>query len=530
VSLLTEPSRKRPATDLGVFVTNLGHGGIRGLVFMANTLVLVPLVMSSLGQERFALLALVTPFLRYGFNGVFDFGVATGVVRHTSRSFAASDSTRTNEYVSSSLASYVGFGGTLICLYYLLRTPLLSILVHNDIALYGSAQIVFERGVWIYVLFSLSNPFFAVLMGAQRVDATHWIGTTSLLIELCGILLLVPFGLTLARVMWVYAVNGAISLLLGTLLAWHYFPKLRLRWRYVSAGRLKEILGYGAQFSATTFATLFSPVIDKVILARLAGLTTVALYEAAARLIDLLRRATQLLLLPLFPMAGAREQTHSESEKNAFYVQAFSANLLVSCGLYLIPASIAFGIFRAWLGPDSRPAAIAFSVLAGVVFCQAVVGPICMVFLGTGRLKPLMTAALASLFVNLTVSPILARYLGLAGVLLGTMLAFGLVPMLFLVWSLGIPEFAIPRRRLVLLAGPAILAALSPGYVLTSILRLREQPVGWLKLFIAAAIAGGAFLGALLTQVGARRMAFRVFVEVRQTAMFMWTRRHLSKA
>ena len=521
---------KSTATVLGAFLANAGHGGIRGLAFLVNTIVLVPLLMVSLGKEQFAILALVTPFLRYGFNGVFDFGIAAGVVRHTSRCFASSDTEGANSFVWSSVVLYLGFGAALISLYYLLWPSLMPLLIRTSAVFYGPAQIMFGRAVWIYLLFSLSNPFFALLMGVQKVETTHWVGTASLLIELGGILLFVPVGLTLPRVMWVYGVNAAFSLLFSGFLAWRYFPSLRLKWNYLSLRRVKEILGYGVRFSATTLVAILGPVFDKLILARYVGLSAVAAYEAAARLVDLLRRATQLFLLPLFPMAGATENNHSESEKHSLYLLAFRANLLVSCGLYLIPASLAFGIFRVWLGPHSQLAATAFLVLCVAVFWQAMVGPLSMIFLGTGRMKPLIVTASLNLVLNLTVGPVLAHYLGFAGVLTGALIASGLVSLLLLVWTLSIAEFAIPFRQLFRVGGLTILAGLLPGIILTLALHLGEQPIGWLKLVFVGAIASGAFVVLSLAQADYRRMILRVLYQVREGIRFGWSKRKLSNA
>jgi O-antigen/teichoic acid export membrane protein len=530
LTVLAEKSSKRPITNLSVFLANAGHGGIRGLVFMANTLVLVPLLLVSLGKEQFAILALVTPFLRYGFNGVFDCGIATGIVRHTSRSFAASDVKDTNTSVSSAFALYLIFGAALVCFYYPVGPRLMPLVIRSNSEFYGSAQIIFGRSVWIYLLFSLSNPFFSVLMGLQKVEATHWIGTASLLIELGGILLLVPIGITVSRVMWVYIANASFSLLLSVCLAWFYFPALRLSWKYVSLGRVNGILKYGAQFSATTFAAMLGPVFDKLILARFVGLSAVAFYEAAARLVDLLRRATQLFLLPLFPMAGAREDTHTESERHHFYGKVFSANLLVSCGLYLVPASLAMAIFRVWLGAGSRLAVIAFLVLCVTTFCLALVAPISMIFAGTGRLRPLMTTALLGLLLNVTMSPILAHYWGFAGVLSGTAIAYGFMSLLFLIWSLGIAEFAVPVGQLLWVGTLTILAGLLPGILLTLVFHLGAQPLGGRKLFFIAGVAFGSFLALSSAQGDYRRMILRVFHQVREGIGLGWSKRKVSNA
>ncbi|HEY6947169.1 MAG TPA: oligosaccharide flippase family protein [Candidatus Acidoferrum sp.] len=486
------------------------------MIFLGNTLVLVPVLLRGLGKEQFALLALVTPFLRCGFNGVFDLGIATGIVRYISRSFAADDSARVNEYVSSGIVLYVLLGTLLAGSYYAFAPFLLHALTRGNGALYVPAQVMMSRFVWVYALSCLSNPFFAVLMGVQKVEVTHWVGTISLILELCGVLALLPGGLTLPRLMWVYGVNGLATLAVCMFLAGRYFPPLKLSLEGIRKQRIREILRYGTQFSATVMATILSPVVDKVILARYVGLTEVALYEVAARLVELLRRATQLLLLPLMPMAGTRGNLDSESETERLYSRAFEANLLVSCGLYLIPAALAFGIFRVWLGQGSRLAAIAFVTLCGVAFCQALVGPLSMTLLGVGRLKPLMATAVIAIGLNVFVSRILAGYFGFQGVLAGTVVAYGFVSLALLIWSAGIPVFHIPGTKMLRLGGFAAVIGLLPGTAMAFFLPIEGQHSAWRALLPTVIVACASFITFSLFQQEYRLLIFRMVTEVRE--------------
>ena len=481
------------------------------MVYIANTLILVPLLLKSLGKERFAILALVTPFLRYGFTGVFDPGVAAGVTRFTSRSFANSETEAVNSYISSSIAVYLAIGIVLLAVYYFLGPLLMPHVIRTNAELFNEAKITFTLALWIYILFSISNPFFALLIGIRRVEVTHWIGTSSLLLELGGILLLLPGKLTLTGVMWVYGANAIIGLVLSVFLARHFFPHLQVNSRLVSGRRTREILGYGGKFSGTTMATILSPVLDKLILARYTGLPEVAFYEAGSRFVDLLRRATQLLLLPLFPMAAAHEGTHTERERHDFYAGVFSANILISSGLYLVPAALAFGIFRAWLGPGSRAGAIAFLVLCATVFCQALVGPISMIFGGTGRLKPLMITAMISLLANVTISPLLAHYFGFKGVLLGTFLGYGVVSLGFLAWTSSVPEFHVSLKRLARVSILPILAAFLPGTVLMRALHVEQQSFGPRGMCFVGITAFAVFLASSLIQPEHRFMILKAF-------------------
>src|SRR5205807_1929872 len=134
-------------------------------------------------------------------------------------------------------------------------------------------------------LLLLSNPFFALLMGVQKVHLSHAVGTVSLLIELIGVLVLRPFGVTLSRVVLVYAVGAILSTLLCVVLVRLNFPHLRLRMGYVSRRSIRELVHYTARWSVTASTSLLAPVIDKLILARFVGLSSVAIYESAAKLV-----------------------------------------------------------------------------------------------------------------------------------------------------------------------------------------------------------------------------------------------------
>jgi hypothetical protein len=145
-------------------------------------------------------------------------------------------------------------------------------------------------------------------------------------------------------------------------------------------------------------------------------------------------------------------------------------------------------------------------------------------------MKPLIVTASLSLVLNLTVSPALAHYLGFAGVLTGALIASGLVSLLLLVWTLSIAEFTIPLRQLFRVGGLTILAGLLPGIILTLVLHLGEQPLGWLKLVFVGAIASGAFVVLSLAQADYRRMILRVLYQVREGIRFGWSKRNLSNA
>jgi len=457
--------------------------------------------------------------LRYGFNGIFDFGIGLASVRYMSREWAVGASHSVNAYLSSLLFIYAAMAMLLAAFYGGLSSWIIPFLLRSESVLRAQAHVVFSGALAVYFLFLLSNPFYALLMSIQKVYLTHVIGTISLLIELVGIVVLIPFGLSLPRVLLVYAVNGVVCLTVSVLLACHNFPSLRVTHRLVSGRRAAELLSYGGKFSVTALTSLLNPILDKLILARFVGLWAVAWYEAAARLADLLRRATQLFLLPVLPMAGAMEQKRGAQEIQGFYTRIFNVNLIVSVGVYLLPAGLAASIFWVWMGPESGPGALAFTVLSVTYFCLALVGPLTLILAGTGRMKLLIITGLAGLSMNLTLTPLLASRYGFVGMLAGTWIAYGLFNLFYLAYTVvRIEGFALSARRFVPRTAYLLVAALLPGMLMPKVVQLGDGELSLLKFIASALISGCIYVGILLTSEENRQFAIQTATRLREAA------------
>jgi O-antigen/teichoic acid export membrane protein len=369
----------------------------------------------------------------------------------------------------------------------LLSPVMLPWVLGLNMSVYATAQTALWRLLWIFGLLLLSNPFFALLMGIQKVHLTHLIGTFSLLCELIGILVLVPFGLTMSRVVFVYAAGAILSTLLSIFLVRRHFPKPGLKLVSVSRLTILDLVHYTRRWSVTVSSTLLPPVIDKLILARFVGLSYVALYEAAAKLVEILKRATQLLLLPLFPLAGAVVPNQSEEETQALYRRVFGANLAFNAGLYLIPAALTFGIMSIWLGPEvSGVAGVAFGVLAITQFLLALVFPGVLILAGIGRMGLLVTAGVTAMSLNIFLSPVLTRYFGFHGLLAGTVLSYGGQSLLILIGLQRRKEFALDLGAVLPTAVALAGAAAVPALVLT---RVFGQATGGAKLAAFGAVS-----------------------------------------
>jgi len=498
---------------LGKFIANFGYGGARGVVLLVNTVVLTPILIFGLGKEWFAILALVTPFLRYGFNGVFDLGLGTGLVRFFSRHFASADYESMNRYFASGLILYVLVGASLLVLFRLASHLIVTSVLGVGTRMQATAEVVLWQLLWVYALLLLSNPFFALLMGIQKVHLSHVVGTVSLLVEFVGTLILIPFGITISRVILVYAIGAALSALFCCILAYRSFPQLRMSLASISRPSIVNLVFYGGRWSVTVSTSLLSPLIDKLILARFVGLSSVAIYEAAGKLVEILKRTTQLLLLPVFPMAGAIVPTQSEKETQEFYRKIFRVNLVIDAGLYLIPAALTFDIMRVWLGPElSKPAGWAFLILAVTGFGLALVTPAALIMAGTGKMRLLVTTGLGALSLNIFLNMMLAKRFGFWGLLAGTALIYSGQSIYILASLERRKQFALHLRSSLGMGLVAACSALIPAFVLV---KTFGDVAGIVKLAVLGISSVAIYCLALLTLKENRRVVSSVIADLR---------------
>lgn len=493
------------------FSRNFLHGSHRGIAFTLNSIILVPVLLSQLGKERFGLVAIVTPFLRFGLYGVFDFGLSAACVRYLSRDHAEGNVTGVNRIVINAFVVY-GLACSLLLILQEFAAPFVLRHLFRAGTTVDAGTVTFLSGaLWIYCVFLMSNPFFSLLMGIQKVHLSHAIGTVSLMVELGGVLLLVPGGITLSKLLVVYGVNAAVGFALSTWLAFRYFRPLKLEPRLASFASITALLNYCAKYSATTTVSILNPILDKLILGRFVGLSSVALYEAAARITEILKRATRMLLLPLFPLAGATERDGAAVQQR-LYSQVFRANLFLSAGLYLIPAAFCFQICRVWLGAGAASAALALRWLAVTGFFLAVIGPAVAILAGQGKFRLLLLSGLGGLAVNVTVSPLLAYRFGFNGLLVGTAIAYGGIPLVMLIYTTLMPEFKLPAGWLCRSSAAVVCGACIPSVAILSVL----SPISLQALAVCMVIALGGYVGLMLMIPGNRNAAREMLKRIKE--------------
>lgn len=412
---MTEPSVRRIA----------GANAIGYAVSLVISFLQAPFLIRHLGDDRYGLWTLVG--LTTGYYGLLDFGVRGGVGYFIARARAESDVVRLREITSSAFGFLLVVG---------VGVALLGAIGIQVFPTFFKVKPQFEvestRALWIAV-FTMAvgfplDVFGAILNGCRRSELTSFAETSTRIGSMLLIFALLPVANRLDLL-------AAITLLAKSLV-WGitFFASTRVekewqvKWRYFNFARVQEVLRYGVHSFMGNVAGTIVEKADTVVVAATLGAHRVTGYVVGQSLAAYLGGAVNSLTLALTPFfADSAARGESDTTKRLFLSGTRAAALttmIISSGL------LAFGapFLGLWIGSRfvtgallDRSDTVLYLLVVG--FAPRFIFSAGHQFLfGTHKHLFLSRAVAIEGVVNLSLSLVLVRYIGLAGVALATLI------------------------------------------------------------------------------------------------------------
>ena len=412
-----------------------GHRLIRNTVIngLANslgallTIALTPFFLQRLGAPQYGvwLLALTLTFSS-GYVVLADLGLQEAVVRFVAEARAREDTETVSRVASSTLAVFLAVG-TVAAVVVFLVAPLLVQLFHVPPGLQSSARVVFSMVAASIFIELPTAAFLSVIEGAQRYG---WLRSIDVAGRIGWAAFSVAAVLVGGGVLWLAAALLATTLAQGigaVAIARHVEPGLTVRSAMVDRTTLRRMFGYGWLVSTLRVASVVYAQMDRAIVGIALGVASVARYEVVYRIeagatFALVTASSAVLPASAFNVARADSERQRELYiRGSRYAVAFAAPITLSALLYARP------LISTWVGSSYADlTATAQLFLAFPLFwCVHVVGINMLV--GQGKIGRLAVMQVSSVLVNLVLSIILVRPLGIAGVVTGTLVANALV-------------------------------------------------------------------------------------------------------
>ncbi len=411
-------------------VRNTISNYIRTVVAMMVGLLTFRLIDQTLSKEEFGFWSLLWSVFGYGI--LLDFGFGFAAQKRVAELSVKQDWTTLSRVLSTILFFYFGIA-------LLLGTTVLL----GSHALIGFFKVSAANAenfrrllVVFFVGIGLAFPmgiFPEILRGQQRIRLANYIISAFLLLRLALILLAVHFHWGFMAIMLIALGTSLLPDFVAMPLALRQMPQVKLSLRLFS----KAAIGETAQFSVFAYLTTATNLIlgksDQVVLGATLGVTTIALYQAGAKVAEVFREFTKQMQDTISPAAA---HLHAEGNHGALrdlLVITTRWAVIIATPLYLLCAFHMGDLLKLLTGDKALPFQ---TVLTGQVllFWYFVSIPTHSVFqriyMMTGHERKLTRLSMTEAALNLALSIALVLiFHGVVAVAIGS-----LVPTLFIGW------------------------------------------------------------------------------------------------
>jgi O-antigen/teichoic acid export membrane protein len=409
-----------PLLGRRTLLVNAAANGAAFILQLAAAFLLAPILVRHLGRERYGVWSFVESFLAYF--TLFDLGIAATLVRYVPKFRAEGDHAQLGRVVSACLLVFCGAGVLTLLLGAAVFGTVLSASPKIPPALRPEAA-----GLALVSVLSLAislplSVYSAILDGLGRFTAKNCVRSLFLLLRVGGMLTAVWCRLGLVSLAAIVALSALGEQILMAWLVARLLPDLRpAPWR-ADPATLRLIRGYSVDSFLAMLAGRISFKTDAIVIGLCGQLDMIPFFDMPSRLVEYAKnliRSGTTTLTPAFSAMEARGGT-----------TAIRALFLNGCryAIYLaLPIQVAFLLFggaflELWLGDHAfrvhgEPVLWILASAMGMAMMQSVAA---RVLYGLGRIRSFARLMLLEALLNLGLSVVLIRPLGLVGVALGT--------------------------------------------------------------------------------------------------------------
>jgi len=340
----------------------------------------------------------------------------------------------------------------------------------------------------------LGSAFGGVLHGIQRFDLQRSVTICAdlLRVSLTVLLLRAEWGLlTLAQILLIVTLAENLAYVL---LAFMHVPTLSLGIRHLSKAALHECFGFSLYALIGNIACHIIYATDTIIIGLLLGAEAIVPYFIAQRFSQFIQRPLLQIGEVCMPKAGQLHARSDEAGLQDLAIRGMSMAFLLAAGVWIGALFFGDALIVTWVRESYTES---HTILIVLLFSQLVSSPLGIVrsiIFGSGDARTPAIIHLVEAVLNVILSLILIKPLGILGVAVGTT-----IPVLAVELGVLLP-FACRKLKISLAA------------ILRGVLRQQAMPLltlftycfwvdtnftidrGWGKL-IAVTLGGGAVLG-----------------------------------
>ena len=397
---------------------------------MITGFVIVPVVLNYLGHERYGVFATITAMA--GLVGWADLGLGNGLLSEVASAQGRDDSESTARVVSTAFFALLGLAivlGVLFALVYPF-VPWESIFnISGDAASgVGEAAAAFALGVLLALPLGVVQR---AEIGMQEMFVANAWQVFGRLLALAGVIIAVALDASLPYLVLAVAVAPALALTgNGGELFFRRRPWLRPTLKRVDRDVAGALLRIGSLFFVLSIAIAVAYESDALVLTQILGPATVTTYAVTMRVFLVVPAFAGFVLTPLWPAYGEAISRGDTPWVRETLRRAVKGGLLLSVSGAGLLALVARPFIDVWAG--FRPPYLLIAAAAIWVVVMTL-GAVLAAFLNGARvIRAQIVLALMMMIANLGLSILFTHWVGVSGVIWGSIAAEGAVVIIIL--------------------------------------------------------------------------------------------------
>ena len=474
---------------------NTAFNAVAAVVNLTVSFVLSPVLLTTLGLERFGLWSLLWAIT--GSLGLIDLRLVAAVAPLAAAAWTRHEQDHLARLASTGVVFYTALGALeLLGVAAGVRVP--ALVGWIPAALREEGRVALEMAVAVFALSSVTAVFTNLLYSVQRFDLAARIAMATTVVRGVALIVVARRGGGLGSLL---LAEGAVA---GAQLAASAWTVTRLLpgvtfVRRPDPGAARELIGFGGKLQVAHAAHLMSLHGDKLLLSAFLGLSAVAYYDLGSKVAALMRGLPLLLISATMPAASALEATGDRPRLWRFYLTGTRMLVFAATPLLVLTVAGARPILLAWTGVDAPEARLAVWVLAIGYYLNLVSGMANSVAVGIGKPELEMRRSVLAGSSNLALSAALIPLVGFAGAPVGTALALA-AGSWYLIRAFN-AEFGRPFAAVLDLFRVPLLAAVAVAPVVAVVVQLTA---GGRRGAIVGLVAAALLIGVVYLWLGIR--------------------------
>lgn len=401
------------------------------ILLVALNLLATPILITYFGVDGYGAFVFLSIFSTHGALSFFDLGMEGALMNYVARFHADNDRRRLQDSLTVSLVFYGLLGIVIALAVFASGDFIVGRMLDDKSALSRSfaLQAMIYIAVNIFLQF-LTLPFSAILQGMRRYIITK---------SISAIMNVLRYLLIIATAIWYGRIDVAFFIIAGlTLVRLAVFlyifafrlPEFRPLQIHFNPGLLRTLFRYSSVLFINRLIGLVHNQIDKLLIWLYLTVSSMTVYDVVSRPANLLRLVMTILNSAVIPEVARRHHLGEIDAIAKLYINMVRYAYLAILPFLAVLFTYMSDLLGLWVGEQFTDSASLALILLAVHLVLPIPSIASTVVVGLEKVRQTIWIPITSTVINIVLSLVLLKLMGLAGLLIGTLCAdtFGVIP------------------------------------------------------------------------------------------------------